>query len=100
MRTAVAPTSIDCYHDRRISGVTAAQRGRVLAFIQTHGGDWSIGELANALYLQKSTISARVHELLYATHELVEHPKRKDKCSGILVRPVGLPVRGQGSLFE
>ncbi len=99
MLTTAAPTSIDCFHDRRSSGVTAAQRGRVLAFIQSHGGDWSIGELASALYLQKSTVSARVHELLYETHDLVEMPKRKDKCSGVLVRPVGLPVRGQMRLI-
>ena len=68
--------------------------------ITARGGDWSIGELAKAMDLQKSTVSARLNELLNDTKELVERPKRKDRVSGITVRPVGLPVIGQGELFN
>ena len=64
----------------------------MLAFIESRGGSWSIGELAHALDLQKSTVSARVNELLYETKDLVEWPKRKDRRSGVMVRPVALPA--------
>lgn len=103
MRTAARSTSIDAYHTHRASGQSAQQRTRILEFIKTHshnGTDWSIGELAQALSLQKSTVSARVNELLNETKELVERPKRKDRLSGIRIRPVGLPLEGQGELFQ
>lgn len=89
-------TQIASYHGHQTQ--SAAQRTRVLQFIEARGGSWSIGELAHALDLQKSTISARVNELLYETKELIERPKRKDYHSGVMVRPVGLPV-AQGDLF-
>ena len=100
MRTAVADTSIEAFHAHRGSGKSAAQRARVLNFIKARGGDWSIGEIAKALELEKSTVSARINELLKETREVVERPKRKDRISGITVRPVGLPVIGQGELFN
>ena len=83
-------TAVESYYGHQSK--SAAQRTRVLSFIESHGGSWSIGELAHALDLQKSTISARIHELLYETHELVERPKRKDRRSGVMVRPVSLPT--------
>jgi hypothetical protein len=98
MRIAQQPTAADAYHSHR--GQSAQQRRRVLEFIKQCGGDWSIGELAQALTLQKSTVSARVHELLNETKELVEQPRRKDRLSGITIRPVGLPPVGQGELFN
>lgn len=85
-----AQTAIESYHGHHSK--SAAQRTRVLAFIESRGGSWSIGELAHALDLQKSTVSARVNELLYETRELVEQPKRKDRRSGVMVRPVSLPA--------
>ena len=30
----------------------------------------------------------------------IERPKRKDRISGITIRPVGLPIVGQGELFQ
>ncbi len=98
MRTAVRSTSVDAYHAH--AGKSAQQRTRILGFIKTRGGDWSIGEIAQALSLQKSTVSARVNELLNETKDLIERPKRKDRISGIRVRPVGLPPIGQGELFQ
>ena len=100
MRTAVTDTSIDSFHAHRGTGKASVQRARILAFIEARGGDWSIGELANALDLEKSTVSARLNEAIYVTYELVKRPKRKDRISGITIRPVGLPVVGQGELFQ
>lgn len=100
MRIAQQSTACDAYHAHRSQ--SAQQRNRILEFIKGHshnGTDWSIGELAQALTLQKSTVSARVNELLNDTMELVEKTRRKDRLSGITIRPVGLPVKGQGRLF-
>ena len=99
MRTAVQETSIDAFYFHRGAGKSAQQRDRVLQFISSRGGDWSIGEIANALGLEKSTVSARVNELVNETRDLVVKPRRKDRISGITIRPVGLPVIGQGALF-
>lgn len=99
MRTAAQPTSIDAYHAHRATGKSSQQRNRILEFIKKYGGDWSIGELAHRFNMQKSTVSARVNELVKDTKELVEKPKRKDRVSGIMVRPVGIP-EVQGDLFQ
>lgn len=99
MRTAVQITSADAYGVHRSSGNSARQRNLILEFIRLRGGDWSIGELAQALTLQKSTVSARVNELLNETHQAVEKPRRKDRISGITIRPIGLPVADQMRLF-
>ncbi len=98
MRIDQQSTACDAYHAHR--GQSAQQRNRILSFIKQRGGDWSIGELAEALTMQKSTVSARVNELLNETKELVEQPRRKDRLSGITIRPVGLPFVGQGELFN
>lgn len=100
MLTNVRDTSCDSFRTHRGTGQSAAQRARILNFIKARGGDWSIGEIAKALELEKSTVSARINELLNETKEVVERPKRKDRVSGITVRPVGLPVIGQGELFN
>lgn len=103
MRTAAQSTSIDAYHTHRGTGQSAQQRTRILEFIKARSHnvtDWSIGEIAQALGLQKSTVSARINELLNETKELVERPRRKDRMSGITIRPVGLPIAGQGDLFQ
>ena len=75
------------------------QCARIMAFFEWIGGDHSIGEVAHALGMEKSTVSARVNFMLNTTHELVVKPKRKDRRSGINVRPVGLPVT-QRDLFQ
>lgn len=99
MHAATQTTSIDAYRDHRSSGKSAAQRARILNFIKARGGDWSIGEIAKALELEKSTVSARINELLKETKEVVERPKRKDRVSGITVRPVALPQPGEQMLL-
>ena len=100
MRIAQTITAADAYDRHRSSGKAGAQRSAIVDHIRRHGGDWSIGELAHALGLEKSTVSARVNEALYETHQLVEAPRRKDRRSGITVRPVKLPAQGQGELFN
>lgn len=96
MRIAQQFTACDAFHAHTGK---AGQRAAILAHIKAHGGDWTIGELARALRMEKSTVSARLNELLYETHELVEKPKRPDRVSGIRARPAGLPVVGQMGLF-
>jgi DNA-binding MarR family transcriptional regulator len=95
MRTRVAETSIRAFHGH--AGISVGQRERILALIETGRGNWSIGEIAAALSMEKSTVSARVRELL-DDGALVERAKRKDRESGITVRPVGLPAV-QADLF-
>ena len=58
--------------------------------MRAQGGDWSIGELARALNIEKNAVSGRVAEMLHETGELVACPRRRDRVSGILVRPVAL----------
>jgi len=41
-----------------------------------------------------------MNEMLNETKDLIERPKRKDRLSGIRIRPVGLPPVGQGELFQ
>ncbi len=91
MTTFVTKTSIDSYYEHQAAGRACAQRERILLFIRREGGDWSIGELAHELHLDKSAVSARVFELLHETEELAAMPKRKDRISGVTVRPVGIP---------
>lgn len=97
MRTAQQSTACDAFHAHTGK---ARQRAAIVAHITAHGGDWTIGELARVLGMEKSTVSARLNELLYETHELVEKTKRPDRISGIRARPAGLPVVGQGELWN
>ena len=94
---SVAQTSINAFHQHRDSGVLNTQENLILGFISQQGGDWSIGEIAFRLNMQKSTVSARMNALRKAGHLELSEP-RKDAQSGITVRPMRL-VRGQGELF-
>jgi DNA-binding MarR family transcriptional regulator len=98
VRIAQTFTACDSFQAHKSSGKADAQHAMILAHIKTHGGDWSIGEIAHALGMEKSTVSPRIRELL-DTDELEAKPNRKDRRSGIRIRPVGLPVVGQGMLF-
>ncbi len=90
MLTNALDTSINAYESHRGQGRARLQCLRILNHLRACAGDWSIGELAEALDMEKSTVSARVHELLHGTRELVAKPKRKDRVSGVRVRPVAL----------
>ena len=101
MRIAQAFTACDAYAAIKASGQTEKQRSRVLAFITANSGmDWSIGELAHAMGMEKSTVSRCLNEMLNDFHPpIVAKPERKDRVSGVRVRPVGLLVMGQQALF-
>ena len=98
MKTAVTDTSIDAFHAHTGSGKSGIQRQRIIDCIEKRGGDWSIGEIAYVLNLQKSTVSARINELL-ADKVLIVKPHRRDRVSNIKIRPVGLPPTQRG-LFQ
>ena len=83
-------TSINAYREHRASGRARHQCMRILDHLRQRGGDWSIGELAQALGLEKSSVSARVAEMLRDSRELVARPRRADRVSGVQVRPVAL----------
>lgn len=100
MKIAQQITAVDAYDAHRACGKARAQRERILDHIKAHGGDWSIGEIAHALRMEKSTASARLNELLYDSGELVDKCRRRDRVSGITVRAVGLPALGQRELFQ
>lgn len=100
MNTAYAMTSVSAYDALKASGMKERLHSRILNFIKDNGGDWSIGELAKALGLDKSNVSGRLNEMLNDINPpIVAKPTRKDRLSNRLVRPVGLPVIGQGDLF-
>jgi DNA-binding MarR family transcriptional regulator len=99
MRIAQQFTACDAYAAHHATGKASAQCARILGFIAANRGmDWSIGEVAHFLSMEKSTVSARIRELLDAD-ELEAKPNRKDRRSNITVRPVGLPVMGQMELI-
>lgn len=88
MHKNIPITSIHAYHAHMSSGRGRRQCGRILDCMRRHGGDWSIGELAAELDMQKNAVSARIAEMLHQTGELVACPRRKDRVSGITIRPV------------
>lgn len=94
MHTHVHQLSTNAYLGHHASGRADSQCRRILAHIRDRGGDWSIGELAHALDLDKSAVSGRVHELLHDAGKLIACPRRKDRVSGVLVRPVALAPQG------
>ena len=92
MRINQAPTACDAFHAHHTT--SARQREEVLSIFSTHGGNWSIGEVAEYMGMQKSTVSARIYELMHQSPPaLVAAPKRKDGFSGVTVRPVCLPQK-------
>ncbi len=93
MLSNCAKTSINAYQAHCATSRARGQALLILNFIRESGGDWSIGELAHELEMEKSTVSARVFELLHDTQELIARPRRKDRVSGILIRPVALVAR-------
>ena len=45
MRIAQAPTACDAFHAHSDNGLSGGQRSKIIHFIETSGGSWSIGEL-------------------------------------------------------
>lgn len=97
MKIDQAPTACDSFHAHSDCGLASGQRAMIVSFIANNGGTWSIGELAEAMEMQKSTVSPRIREAI-DSGELVAMKKRKDRVSGVTIRPVGLPPMN-GELF-
>lgn len=92
MLTRATETSIEAFHAHVGSGKASAQRTRILEFIRANRrfhADWSIGEIAAGLRMERSTVSARLNEMLKAG-DLVEQPKRADRQTGVRIRPVAI----------
>ena len=85
-------TAINAYHNHLLSGKAKSQCEMIIEFIKNSNRDWSIGELAYKLKMEKSTVSARIYECL-KKEKLITKEKRIDRRSGIKIRPVG--VAGQ-----
>lgn len=96
MRTAVAETSINAYHGR-VQSFKSTQEDAILSYITKHG-ESTIGEIAYALGMEKSTVSARQNSLR-KSGALVLGAQRKCTMSGVLCNPVKLPAAQLG-LFQ
>lgn len=85
-----AETQISAFHAHNASGGSSYQRSKILEVFHSFGGNWSIGEIATYLKLDKSAASGRINELL-KMGLLITLPKRRDLISKVLIRPVALP---------
>ncbi|MFV0916070.1 MarR family transcriptional regulator [Ralstonia nicotianae] len=97
MKTAVQATSIDAYHSRSRRTIGQAQCDRIVEYVE-RAGTATIAEIAQALHIEKSSVSARRNELI-AAGRLVLTDDRKCAVTGRYVQCVKLPQK-QGSLFQ
>ena len=81
-------TAIDCFYSGRIN--KANQVTQILLCI-ADGGDYTIGEIARDLHLEKSTVSARRAELL-AREWVKKGDCRKCKISGVWCETIILNI--------
>jgi len=82
-------TSKDAYKNIRTTGGTLTQYIRILGLLKRFTNGMTIAELNVKTGLQKSSISARIRELVEAKI-LKELPKRKQTTGGCMARPVAL----------
>ncbi|PLT18716.1 MarR family transcriptional regulator [Ralstonia mannitolilytica] len=97
MRTDVTDTSIDAYHSRSRRTIGQAQCDRIVEYVE-RAGTATIAEIAQALHIEKSSVSARRNELI-AAGRLVLGGRRQCAVTGRSVQSVKLPQK-QGSLFQ
>ncbi len=97
MRTDVQATSIDAYHSRSRRTIGQAQCDRIVEYVE-RAGTATIAEIAKALGMEKSSVSARRNELI-AAGRLVLGARRQCAITGHNVQTVKLPQK-QGSLFQ
>lgn len=88
-------TAIDSFHQHHSK--SAVQHQIILSFLST-GGDYSINELAKALGMGNNVVSGRLNELL-SLKLIVEAPRRKDRYSNVMCRPIALGTK-QLELFH
>ena len=95
MKIAQIETAIDSYHAHHSK--SAVQHQIILDFLSS-GGDYSINELAKALGMGNNVVSGRLNELL-SLKLIVEAPRRKDRYSNVMCRPITLGTK-QLELFH
>lgn len=102
MKIAQTETACESFRQIQASGDDVKQREAVLSHIKSHGGDWTIAEIAAALDWEKSTASRAINELLHETKpRIVVYPERKGRTYPYrLSRPVGLAQVGQLGLWQ
>ena len=97
MRTNVTETSIDAYHSRSRRNGSKAQCDRIVEYVE-RAGTATIAEIAQALHMEKSSVSGRRNELI-AAGRLVLGGRRQCAVTGRSVQSVKLPQK-QGALFQ
>ena len=86
MKIQQIETAINSFHAHHSK--SAVQHQIILDFLAA-GGDYSINELAKALGMGNNVVSGRLNELL-SLKLIVEAPRRKDRYSNVMCRPVAL----------
>lgn len=89
MRKNVRDTSKYAYKYIRTTGGTISQYARIVGLLKRFKNGMTIAELNAKTGYQKSSISARIRELVDA-RILKKLPKRKQTTGGCLARPVAL----------
>jgi hypothetical protein len=97
MGTNVAASSIDAYHSRSRRTAGQLQCDRIVEYVE-RAGTATIAEIAQALDMEKSSVSARRNELI-AAQRLVLSDDRKCTVTGRYVQCVKLPPV-QKALFQ
>ncbi|WP_258559181.1 MarR family transcriptional regulator [Ralstonia mannitolilytica] len=90
-------TSIDAYHSSSRRSNSKLQCDRIVEYVE-RAGTATIAEIAKALGMEKSSVSARRNELI-AAGRLVLAGERKCSVTNRTVQSVKLPAR-QGALFQ
>lgn len=89
MKKNVRDTSKAAYMTIKKEGRAVSQYVQIVQFLKRFKNGMTIAELHAKTGLQKSSISARIRELVEAKI-LKELPKRKQTTGGCLARPVAL----------
>lgn len=98
MRTNVAASSIDAYHSTRRRTIGQAQCDRIVEYVE-RAGTATIAEIAQALHIEKSSVSGRRNELIAAGRLVLLDEERKCKVTNRTVQAVKLPPV-QKALFQ
>ena len=96
MRTQLAETSIAAFYSFRVPELQNKE-SEVLAAIQEAGRPMSREQIAAALGWKESSVCGRVNSLV--AKGVLEESGTIKTLSGRSAKLVGLPVRGQRSLF-
>ena len=101
MKIAQSETACDHFHFVVESITGPSLRDRIVAYMQEYPRkpDWSIAEIAHGMGLEKSTVSARRHELL-DLFILERGEKRHCSITGVKVETVRIKRNAQVDAFK